>query len=53
MLKRAKAVIEGILQGWLKLHIHTIFPLERAAEAHHQLEERKTTGKLLLKPAFH
>ncbi|MBA2369366.1 MAG: quinone oxidoreductase [Candidatus Protochlamydia sp.] len=44
---RSKAVLEGIQQGWLKLKINS-FPLEKAAEAHQELEERKTSGKLVL-----
>jgi NADPH2:quinone reductase len=47
--KRAKAVLEGIEQGWLKLNIGEVFPLANAAEAHRQLEERASTGKLILK----
>jgi NADPH2:quinone reductase len=34
----------------LKLHIDKVFPLGEAAEAHRQLEGRKTTGKVLLIP---
>lgn len=48
LMKRADAVIEGIQQGWLKLRIDSTFPLEKAAEAHQKLEERKTSGKVLL-----
>lgn len=48
LMERAKAVIEGIQKGWLKLRIDQVFPLEKAAEAHQKLEERKTSGKLLL-----
>ena len=50
LMMRAKAVIEGIQKGWLKLHIDQALPLETAAEAHQKLEERKTTGKVLLIP---
>ena len=46
--KRAKAVIEGIQQGWLQLRIDHTFPLEKAVEAHQKLEERKTSGKVVL-----
>ena len=49
LLKRSKAVMEGIQKGWLKLRIDHEFPLEKAAEAHRQLEERKSSGKVLLK----
>ena len=48
LLKRAQAVIEGIREGWLKLRIDSIFPLEQVAESHHKLEGRKTAGKVLL-----
>lgn len=50
LMGRAKAVIEGIQKGWLKLRIDHAFPLEKGAEAHQKLEERKTSGKLLLIP---
>ncbi len=49
LMTRAKAVIEGIQKGWLNLRIDQIFPLEKAAEAHQKLEDRKTCGKVLLK----
>ncbi len=48
LLNRAKSVIEGIKKGWLKLHIDHVFPLEKAAEAHKKLEERKSSGKILI-----
>ena len=34
----------------LKVHISGTFPLANAAEAHRQLEDRHSTGKLLLIP---
>jgi NADPH2:quinone reductase len=39
-----------IASGDLKLTIGAQYPLERAAEAHADLEGRKTTGKLILRP---
>lgn len=48
LMKRAKAVMEGIQQGWLKFRIDSIFPLGQASEAHRKLEERRTSGKVLL-----
>ncbi len=45
---RANDVLNWIGQGKLKLHIHKVYPLADAAEAHRDLESRKTTGKLLL-----
>ncbi|EGE81664.2 NADPH2:quinone reductase [Blastomyces dermatitidis ER-3] len=41
----------GLLKsGQLKVRIHKVYPLEEVAQAHIDLEGRKTTGKLLLKP---
>ncbi len=48
LMSRAKAVIGGIKEGWLKLRIDQTFPLEKAAEAHQKLESRKSVGKVLL-----
>jgi NADPH2:quinone reductase len=48
LMSRAEAVIEGIQEGWLKLHIDQVFPLEKASEAHQKLESRDTAGKVLL-----
>lgn len=45
---RSSAVMEGISQGWLKLKIDEIFPLEKAKEAHQKLESRNSSGKILL-----
>lgn len=47
---RASDLFHWMAQGKLKLHIHKTYPLEDAAVAHRDLESRKTTGKLLLKP---
>jgi NADPH2:quinone reductase len=47
---RANDVLNWISQGKLKLHIHKVYPLADAAQAHRDLEGRKTTGKLLLTP---
>jgi len=46
---RANDVLNWIAQGKLKLHIHKVYPLSDAAQAHNDLESRKTTGKLLLR----
>ncbi|CAN5868548.1 NADPH:quinone oxidoreductase family protein [soil metagenome] len=45
-----KEVLAWISAGDLKLTIGDTYPLEQAAEAHADLEGRKTTGKLLLNP---
>ena len=47
---RAGEVLGMIARGELKLRIHKVYPLAEAAQAHRDLEGRKTTGKLLLKP---
>ncbi len=46
--ERSSAVFGMILAGKLKLRIEHRYPLEKAVEAHRDLESRKTTGKLLL-----
>jgi NADPH:quinone reductase len=50
LLRRAREVIAGVQEGWLKLRIDRILPLAEAAEAHRLLEGRQSTGKLLLRP---
>jgi NADPH2:quinone reductase len=47
LLRRANDVIQGIRQGWLKLHI-TVLPLEQAQQAHRLIESRQTQGKIVL-----
>jgi NADPH2:quinone reductase len=48
--QRADDVMQMVLRGDLKLRIHKTYPLAEAAQAHRDLEGRKTTGKLLLIP---
>lgn len=48
LLMRANAVMEGLQKGWLKLHIDQAFPLANAEEAHRKLEDRQTSGKVIL-----
>jgi NADPH:quinone reductase len=47
---RASDIFKWIAAGRLKLQIHKIYSLADAASAHRDLEARKTTGKLLLRP---
>ena len=47
---RAGDVLNWVAKGELKLRIERTFPLSQAAEAHRELEGRKTTGKVLLIP---
>jgi NADPH2:quinone reductase len=46
---RSSDLFRWIGGGQLKINIDKIYPLAEAAEAHRDLEGRKTTGKLLLK----
>jgi NADPH2:quinone reductase len=47
---RSSDLFQWIADGRLKLRIYKVYPLADAADAHRDLEGRKTTGKLLLKP---
>jgi NADPH2:quinone reductase len=46
---RSKEILGLVGSGELKVRIHHSYPLADAAQAHRDLEGRKTTGKLLLK----
>jgi NADPH2:quinone reductase len=50
LLERAGEVLGWVADGSLTVRIHREFPLEQAAEAHRELEGRRTTGKVLLVP---
>lgn len=50
LLWRADEIFKWIGTGKLHLRIEKTFPLADAAEAHRQLEGRKTTGKVVLIP---
>jgi NADPH2:quinone reductase len=50
LLARSGAVFAMIAGGKLKLRIAHAYPLGQAQQAHRDLEERRTTGKLLLIP---
>ena len=41
-------LIAAIVDGWLKVPIEGVFPMEAAAEMHERLESRQVAGKLLL-----
>lgn len=47
---RASELFEWMRASKLHLHIQKAYPLAEAAQAHRDLEGRKTTGKLLLLP---
>lgn len=48
LLQRSTDVLEWVRSGRLDVRIGREFPLSAAAEAHGQLEGRRTTGKVLL-----
>jgi len=48
---RMSDLFRWIGEGKLKINIDKAYPLAEAAQAHRDLEARKTTGKLLLKVA--
>jgi NADPH2:quinone reductase len=50
LLWRAGDLFSWIKTGMLKLRLELTLPLAEAAEAHRQLEGRKTTGKVVLIP---
>ena len=50
LLARSSAIFGWTAAGKLRLHIDKTLPLARAADAHRDLEARKTTGKVLLLP---
>jgi len=50
LVQRAGDVLRWVAEGTLKLRLEHNYPLADAAQAHRDLEGRKTTGKLLLIP---
>jgi NADPH2:quinone reductase len=50
LLDRAGAVLGAVADGRLHVRIGHRYPLDRAADAHTDLEGRRTTGKVLLIP---
>lgn len=41
-------VLDGVREGWLKPHVGATFPLEKAAEAHAYIQDRRNVGKVVL-----
>jgi NADPH2:quinone reductase len=50
LLQRSGDLFNWIASDKLKLRVESVFPMVDAAEAHRQLEGRKTTGKVVLFP---
>jgi NADPH:quinone reductase-like Zn-dependent oxidoreductase len=43
-------IMKGVEEGWLRPHVDSVFPLEKAAEAHSYIEARRNIGKVVLVP---
>lgn len=50
LLERAGEVLGDVADGALQVRVGREFPLAQAADAHRELEGRRTTGKVLLVP---
>jgi NADPH2:quinone reductase len=50
LLQRSEDLFNWTKSGQLKLRVENIIPMSEAAEAHRQLEARKTSGKVILTP---
>lgn len=50
MVRAAEELFAVVLSGAVKITVNQTFPLEKAAEAHRALEERRTTGSTVLLP---
>jgi NADPH2:quinone reductase len=48
LLWRSGDILRWVGSGALKVHVHRMYPLEEAEQAHRDLESRASTGKLLL-----
>jgi NADPH2:quinone reductase len=47
---RSADLFRWIAEGALKIHVDKIYPMAEVAQAHRDIEGRKTTGKLILQP---
>jgi NADPH2:quinone reductase len=50
LLTRATDILNAVTKGSLRVRVARTYPLAEAAQAHRDLERRRTTGKLLLIP---
>ncbi|KTE25752.1 MULTISPECIES: quinone oxidoreductase [unclassified Sphingopyxis] len=50
LLARSRQLFDWMRSGQLRLHVGQSYPLAAAADAHRDIESRRSTGKLLLKP---
>ncbi len=50
LLETAADLFDVVQQGAVRVEVHQTYPLEKAAQAHRDLEARKTTGSTILLP---
>jgi NADPH2:quinone reductase len=50
LIQRSSQLFDWVLKGKLRVKIGGRYPLSEAARAHHDIQSRRTTGKLLLIP---
>jgi NADPH:quinone reductase-like Zn-dependent oxidoreductase len=50
LLRRSNQLFDWVREGRLKVHVGGRYPLAEAAQAHRDIQSRRTTGKLLLIP---
>jgi NADPH2:quinone reductase len=50
LLERSKALFDVVLSGKVKIETTARYKLADAAQAHRDLESRKTTGSVILQP---
>jgi NADPH2:quinone reductase len=48
--QRCSELFDGITKHGMNVKIHGMYPLSEVVRAHRDLEGRKTTGKVLMKP---
>ena len=46
---RAQAVVQAVTDGDVVFNVSASYPLAEAAQAHRDLQERKTTGSIVLR----
>jgi NADPH2:quinone reductase len=47
MLAMSQELFDVVLSGAVKIHVNQTYPLKDAAQAHRDLEARKTTGSTI------
>jgi NADPH2:quinone reductase len=50
LVESAKALFDVVISGAVKIAVNQTYPLKDAAQAHRDLEARKTTGSTVLIP---